>query len=205
MHAHAPPGFFSRRELLLAPNVLSFLRLPLALAFPIAARSKGQALSVLALAGLTDVLDGFIARVTRQVTSTGAVLDPIADKVFATSVVATLLARGQIPAWGIPALLAREILEAPLLAWGLVARPHEERDVTEVRANVPGKLATVAQFTAVMAAIEAPALLPAALVASAAAGTIAGVMYWRRELDRARAPKASEAPRTSPPAVPTRR
>ncbi|MFT3768691.1 MAG: hypothetical protein QM820_24865 [Minicystis sp.] len=108
----------------------------------------------------------------------------MADKVFALSVVTTLIARGQIPKWGILALLSREILEGPLLAWGLLARPQEQREVNDVRANVPGKMATVAQFAAVMAAIEAPALLPVALGMAAAAGTAAGVMYWRRELGR---------------------
>src|SRR5262249_51569745 len=97
-----PPGFFSPKELLLPPNLVSALRLPLALLFPFAARSKGQALAVLALAGLTDVLDGWLAREKRQVTPTGAVLDPIADKAFALSVVGTLIAQGKIPRWGIP-------------------------------------------------------------------------------------------------------
>lgn len=182
MRAHAPPGFFSREELLLAPNVLSALRLPLAAVFPLAARSKRSALAVLALAGLTDVLDGLFARRSGQVTSTGALLDPIADKVFALSVVGTLFARGHIPRRWIPALLAREILEAPLLLWGLAARPRAVREVTDVRSNAPGKAATVAQFAAVTAAIGAPALLPAALAAAAIAGTAAGVMYWRREV-----------------------
>jgi CDP-diacylglycerol--glycerol-3-phosphate 3-phosphatidyltransferase/cardiolipin synthase len=182
MRAHAPPGFFSAEELLLPPNVLSALRLPLALAFPFASRTKGAALLVLALAGLTDVLDGHLARRNGQCTATGAVLDPVCDKVFAMSVVLTLIARGKIPRWGIPALLSRELMEAPLLAWGLLTRPDEEREVTDVRANVPGKVATVAQFTAVMAAIEAPVVLPAALAAAAVTGVAAGVLYWRREL-----------------------
>jgi cardiolipin synthase (CMP-forming) len=185
MRAHAPPGFFSLDELLLLPNVLSLARIfPLAAAFPLASREKGSALAVLALAGVTDVLDGWLARAWNKTTSTGAVLDPIADKAFAMSVVGTLIARGKLPAWGIPALLAREILEAPLLAWMILARPREEREVTEVRANVPGKIATVAQFAAVMAAIEAPVLLPIALGASAVTGAWAGIAYWKRELGR---------------------
>lgn len=185
MRAHAPPGFFSAGELLLFPNVLSLIRLgPLAVAFPFAAREKGEALKVIALAGVTDVLDGWLARVTGKTTATGALLDPIADKVFATSVVGALLARGKLPVWGIPALLAREILEAPLFAWMALAHPEQEREVTDVRANVTGKLATVAQFAAVMAAIEAPVLLPAALGAAALTGTLAGISYWKRELRR---------------------
>jgi CDP-diacylglycerol--glycerol-3-phosphate 3-phosphatidyltransferase/cardiolipin synthase len=177
-----PAGFFSVRELLLPPNVLSLLRLPLAAAFPFVAGTTEGALLVLALAGVTDVLDGYLARRDGQVTATGAVLDPIADKAFALSVVGTLIAQGKIPEWGIPALLAREILEAPLLAWVLL-RPREEGPV-DVRSIALGKLATVAQFAAVMAALEVPAALPAALSAAAVLGTAAGVLYWRRELAR---------------------
>jgi cardiolipin synthase (CMP-forming) len=189
-----PASFFSLRELLLLPNVMSFLRLPLAALFPLAARSKGATLTVLALAGLTDVLDGFLARERGEVTATGAVLDPIADKVFALSVVTTLVAQGKLPRWGIPALLAREILEAPLLFWVLVRSPESRaQDAGEdaraegagVRSsNVPGKVATVAQFAAVMAALELPAALPPALVLAAVTGTAAGILYWRRELGR---------------------
>ena len=179
-----PEGFFSARELLLPPNVLSLLRLPLAAIFPFAAGSRGGALLVLALAGVTDVLDGYLARRDGQVTATGAVLDPIADKVFALSVVSTLIAEGRIPRWGIPALLAREILEAPLLFW-VLRRPREEGgQPVEVQSMRLGKLATVAQFAAVMAALELPAALPAALSVAAVLGTAAGVLYWQRELSR---------------------
>ena len=180
-----PPGFFSPEELLLPPNVMSLLRLPLAVLFPFVAASRGSALAVLALAGLTDILDGWLARRHGHVTATGAVLDPIADKALAISVVGTLIAQGKIPPWGIPALLAREILEAPPLVRVLLeARAGEGSRVAEVRSNVPGKMATVAQFAAVMAALEAPAALPAALVLAAVTGTVAGVEYWRRELGR---------------------
>jgi len=194
MGTQGSPGFFSAEELLLPPNVLSLLRLPLAAAFPFVARSRGSAMTVLALAGLTDVFDGWLARQNGQVTATGAVLDPVADKVFALSVVATLVARGKLPGWGIAALLTREILEAPLLAWVFLGRsPRRADDIADVRSNVPGKLATVAQFAAVMTAIEAPALLPAALALAAATGAVAGVAYWERELTRkpvaARPPK----------------
>jgi CDP-diacylglycerol--glycerol-3-phosphate 3-phosphatidyltransferase/cardiolipin synthase len=102
--------------------------------------------------------------------------------------VGTLVAERRIPRWGIPALLAREILEAPLLAWVLLRRGTRGEEVSEARSNVPGKVATVAQFAAVMAAIEAPAALPAALVCAAVTGTVAGVAYWMRELSRPPSP-----------------
>ncbi len=188
-----PPGFFSAEELGLLPNVLSSLRLPLAVLFPFVARSRPLAVAVLVAAGLTDVLDGWLARRDGRTTATGAVLDPIADKVFALSVVGTLLAHGKLPRWGIPALLAREILEAPLLLWVLHEARHGDRErVPAVHANTPGKIATAAQFAAVMAALELPAALPAALVVAAATGTVAGVAYLRREMARRAAPVDGE-------------
>jgi cardiolipin synthase (CMP-forming) len=179
-----PAGFFSAKEILLPPNLLSLLRLPLAAIFPFVAGSRNKALLVLALAGLTDVLDGYLARRGAQETATGAVIDPIADKLFALSVVGTLVAQGKIPRWGVPALLAREILEAPLLVWVLLRPPEEGNAPVEVRSMTPGKMATTAQFAAVLAAMELPAALPAALAAAAITGTVAGVFYWRRELGR---------------------
>jgi CDP-diacylglycerol--glycerol-3-phosphate 3-phosphatidyltransferase/cardiolipin synthase len=103
--------------------------------------------------------------------------------VFALSVVSTLVAQGKLPRWGIPALLAREILEAPLLFWVLSRPPRSRGPGPGVRsASVSGKVATVAQFAAVMAALELPAALGPALVVAAATGTAAGILYWRREL-----------------------
>jgi CDP-diacylglycerol--glycerol-3-phosphate 3-phosphatidyltransferase/cardiolipin synthase len=177
--------FFTREEVLLLPNLLTALRVPLALAFPFVARSRPKALLVVGLAGLTDVLDGWVARRTGQMTSTGAALDPIADKVFALSVVGTLIAHGKLPRWGIPALLAREILEGPLLLWVFhEARMGTPPSVGDMRATTAGKVATSAQFAAIYAALALPAVLPLALVVAAATGTVAGAEYWRRELAR---------------------
>ncbi len=173
-------------DLALLSNVLSALRLPLAVAFPFVVENVPAALGVLLASGLTDVLDGWLARRWGQATSVGAVVDPIADKVFATTVVVTLLVKHQLPLWALPALLAREILEAPLVVWVLVSQSFRGARKAAARANVPGKLATTVQFVAVLAAIAAPDLLDIALVASAVAGVLAGVSYWHRELHRVR-------------------
>lgn len=178
---------FALRDLRLAPNVLSLLRVPLAAAFPLATREGlAPAGVVLALAGVTDVLDGWLARRSGQVTATGAIVDPIADKVFALSVVGTLLAEERLPPWAIPALLAREILEAPLVLWVLVTRARRREPLPATQANVPGKAATAVQFVAVLAALAAPRLLTFALGAAAVTGAVAGAAYWLREIRRAR-------------------
>lgn len=188
MRPRVPSKLFSREELLLPPNLVSALRLPLALLFPFVAKSKTKALLVLGAAALTDAVDGWLARTNGQVTATGAVLDPIADKTFALSVVATLVARRAIPAWGVPALLARELFEAPLLVWIFLQERDDTREAreAEVRANEPGKIATTAQLVAVMAALATPRLVRPALVVAGVAGTIAGLAYWKRELERVR-------------------
>lgn len=62
------------------PNVLSFVRVPLALLFLVESPML-RALAI-GLAMSTDILDGFIARRYRQASSFGAVLDPLMDKLF---------------------------------------------------------------------------------------------------------------------------
>lgn len=176
----------SARDLMLAPNVVSLTRLPLALLFPFATVNPPVAFAVLLAAGLTDVVDGWLARRNGQETALGAIVDPIADKVFAITVVVTLLVNGTLPLWAVPALLVREIFEAPLLAWCFLTKRKREERPRDVRANIPGKLATVLQFAAVMAALAMPAYLTTVLAVAAAAGAFAGISYWIRELGRAR-------------------
>jgi cardiolipin synthase len=187
-----PSSFFSTAELLQIPNLLTLLRVPLAVAFHRAvgkSRSGHAPLALLALAGLTDVLDGYIARRTGQDTATGAVLDPLADKFFALAVVSGLLRHRRLPRWGAAALLTREVLEAPLVLYMFYElKTGCAPPAGEVHASWPGKAATMAQYAAILAALEAPAALPALLVVAGAAGTVAGIAYWQRELARRAAP-----------------
>ncbi|MGK3990708.1 CDP-alcohol phosphatidyltransferase family protein [Sorangium sp. So ce136] len=185
-----PP--LSARDLALPPNLMSLARLPLAALFPFVATRPALALAVLCCAGLTDVLDGWMARRSGQVTRMGAIVDPIADKVFALAVVGTLLRNGVLPLWGIPALLAREILELPLALWIALSRRFRGARLSTASANIPGKLATTVQFAAVLAAIALPAALRPTLAAAAGAGAAAGISYWARQLRRA--PDAASPP-----------
>lgn len=95
-----------------APNVLTFLRLA-AVPFlfrEILARRFGAALALCLAAGLTDGLDGWIARRFQAETRVGAYLDPIADKIFlvATYIAATLA--GLVPVWLAAIVLGRDVL-----------------------------------------------------------------------------------------------
>jgi len=90
------------------------------------------ALGVFLLAGLTDVLDGRVARALGEVSRLGAVLDLIADRLLTLAVVGGLIARGELPgAWlaaGV-ALVARDLVVASfgetLPDFGLKVSPLE--------------------------------------------------------------------------------
>ncbi|EYF03969.1 CDP-alcohol phosphatidyltransferase family protein [Chondromyces apiculatus] len=176
----------SARDLLLLPNLISYTRLPLGALFPLVADRPLPALAVLALAGFTDMLDGWVARGSKHATATGAVIDPICDKLFAMAVVVTLVVQERIPLWGIVALCTREVLQLPLVLWiGLSPRFRGARFAI-ARANIPGKAATVLQFAAVLAAIAWPPALTASLWAAAVAGVGSGVSYWIRQIRHGR-------------------
>jgi cardiolipin synthase len=171
-----PPSFFS------IANLLSLARVPLALAFAVvlAAPWGGPvvALGVLAVAGLTDALDGMFARraEARRLgthgptapAGTGSWLDPVCDKVFVAGVLGAIWYRSQ-PSLGLLALIiARELAQLPLsLVYATV--PVLRRWLRyDFRASVLGKAATVAQFVAIGALLfQSRLVVPAAWLAFA--------------------------------------
>ncbi len=65
-------------------------------------------------AGLTDVVDGFLARRLNLITVLGKFLDPIADKLMVMAALVMLLALGRVPAWVVIVILAREFVISAL-------------------------------------------------------------------------------------------
>ncbi len=106
-------------RLLTIPNVLSVLRLlgvPVFL-WAILSERDGLALLVLALSGVTDYLDGKIARQFNMESRLGQFLDPIADRLYILTTLVGLLWRDIIPLWFVIALVAREIVMALMLLY----------------------------------------------------------------------------------------
>lgn len=103
------------------PNVLSLLRLVLVPVFAwlILARHDGWALAVLMVSGLSDYLDGKLARTWGQVSRLGQLLDPFADRLYILSTLLGLAWREVVPWWLVAALVARDVLlsfTVPVLA-----------------------------------------------------------------------------------------
>jgi cardiolipin synthase (CMP-forming) len=105
-------------RVLTIPNILSFVRLlgvPLFLWLVLGPHADGWALVVLLVSGVTDYLDGKLARSLNQTTRLGQVLDPVADRLYILAVVIGLAMRDIIPWWLAVALPMRDVL-----LWGLV-------------------------------------------------------------------------------------
>jgi cardiolipin synthase (CMP-forming) len=106
------------RQVLTIPNVISIVRLagvPLFLWLVLGPEADGWALAVLALSGVSDYLDGYLARRLGQTSKLGEILDPVADRLYILSTVIGLAVRDVIPWWLAILLPARDVF-----LWGLV-------------------------------------------------------------------------------------
>ena len=100
------------------PNLLSLLRLagvPLFLWLVLGPEEDAWALVVLMVSGVTDFLDGWLARKLDQQSVLGQILDPVADRLYILAVVVGLALRDIIPWW-----LALSLPLRDLLLWALV-------------------------------------------------------------------------------------
>lgn len=170
------------RDLLLAPALVSWIRLPLAACFPLVMNRPALAVTVLLIAGLSDVLDGWVARRSGLATATGALLDPIADKLFVLTVAASLLLSGRLSPLDVLLLSTRECVELPLAAWYASSAKARAKRATTAQANLGGKLATTLQFGSVAWLLLDLPGLRFWVLATAGVGLLAGAWYWHRSL-----------------------
>jgi len=106
------------RRIATIPNLISFIRLagvPLFLWLILVPEADGWALTVLMLSGVSDYLDGYLARRLHQTSKLGEILDPVADRLYILATVVGLAVRDVIPWWLALLLPARD-----LFLWGLV-------------------------------------------------------------------------------------
>jgi len=187
-------GRFRAKDLLLLPGLLSMARVPLAILFPFVVATRWAAFLVLALASASDVLDGWYARRYNQVTPTGAVVDPVSDKLFVLSVVVTLFVHRELSLLGIVLLSTREIGELPLVFWFVLSHHARRARATKAAANIPGKAATTLQFLTIVAALFHMPAVEALLYVTAGAGVLAALAYWIREVSAVREAKPEPSP-----------
>ncbi|QMV41731.1 CDP-alcohol phosphatidyltransferase family protein [Cohnella cholangitidis] len=127
------------------PNMLTmsrFVLIPLFLLLYFNDQSIA-ALCVLLVAGFTDFLDGYIARRSGQVTVTGSMLDPLADKLMMLSVILALLIKNVIPLAAFVVMAFRELVMI------IGSAVFHFRGLKTVPANVFGKATTVIYYAAI--------------------------------------------------------
>src|SRR5580765_7929264 len=126
------------------PNFLTLLRIltiPVFLEF-LSYHFYWEALVVFAIGGLTDFLDGFVARWMKQQTALGAYLDPVADKLLVITSFIMLGLIGGIPMWLAVVVVARDVL----IVIGYVVIHFLVDEPLKVRPTRLGKWSTTLQL-----------------------------------------------------------
>jgi cardiolipin synthase len=126
------------------PNLITVARMvmtPVAVQMIVSDRYL-PAFLIFLLAGVSDAVDGFIARNFDLRTELGAYLDPLADKALLVSIYVFLAIYGELPAWVAIAVVSRDvmILVAVIVSW-LLAKPVEIKPVWESKLNTAAQIA----------------------------------------------------------------
>ena len=145
--------------ILTLPNIISFARLcavPCAI-WLVLHRRFAPATTLFIAAGISDALDGYLAR-RRGGTTLGAVLDPLADKTLMVGMFVTLAATGQLPDWLAILVVFRDlVIVGGFLALWFTSHP------TAIEPLMISKLNTTLQITLIAAILGLNALQLAAL------------------------------------------
>lgn len=132
------------------PNILTIIRLLLIPVFVASFFSQSEnnilyATCIFIIAGITDLLDGYIARRYNMVTKWGTVLDPLADKLMQLTVLVCFTIAKYIPIWVIVVIGIKELL---MISGGLFLYYFFDRTV--IPASKYGKIATLAFYVAIL-------------------------------------------------------
>lgn len=120
------------------PNFITLLRFFLvpAIVYAILVDEMAWALAGFLIAGISDGIDGFIARQFNQRSELGAYLDPIADKLLLVSVFVVLGLMGELPLWLVIAAVSRDLLiVGAVVLSSIVGTPVEMKPLFVSKAN----------------------------------------------------------------------
>ena len=165
-------------RILTVPNAISVARLagvPVFLWLVLGPQLDGWAVALLIVAGVSDWLDGKIARAWNQQSRLGQVLDPAADRLYIAATVIGLAVRGIIPWWLVGLLVAREVMLGAAL---LVLR---QRGYGPLQVSLVGKTATLCllyAFPLLFLGSDSGPLAQAARIIGWAFAIWGSALYW---------------------------
>jgi len=161
------------------PNVISSSRVALAVAFVLVNDTPAR-IVLIAVAALTDFLDGLVARLSDQRSVVGALLDPIADRLFVLAAVSAYLFNGLLTTGQYFIFISRDIATA---VGFIVARIIPWLRPVTFRARLLGKAVTVLQLATLMAVLLQPTAIYWLIIAIAVLSTMSIFDYtlalWR--------------------------
>jgi CDP-diacylglycerol--glycerol-3-phosphate 3-phosphatidyltransferase/cardiolipin synthase len=170
-----------RGSFLSLPNAISLSRVVLAAGFA-AVPEAGARVALIGVASATDFLDGWVARRRGSVSRWGALIDPLADRAFVLTAVATYGWRGELSAGQSLTLVARDVATA---AGFIVARFVPALRHAEFKARLLGKVVTALQLVTLFAVLLAPSAV-SALVIAVGVLSVASIADYTLALWRAR-------------------
>lgn len=136
MNLHTVPNWLTLGRVFSLPFIIILASFP--------GRGYGIAAAVVfSLAAITDVLDGYIARRTGQVSDFGKLIDPIADKIIVAAAFIMLVHLGRAPAWIVALIISREFAVSGLRAYA------GSRGII-IEARFMGKTKTTLQILAII-------------------------------------------------------
>src|SRR5882724_9951288 len=167
--------------MLTIPNLVTLIRLVLApfVAMAILNSAYPLAIGLFFTAGITDIIDGALARKMEDTSRFGAYLDPIADKILLSVIYLALALVHDIPWWMLGVVFGRDILILAMAAYGLLFT-----SIRKFPPSVWGKISTFLQIAAALVVMGArdgiPAPVDLALWLMAAGTVWSGVHYiWQ--------------------------
>lgn len=165
------------------PNIITIARLFL-VPIIVSTMTAGWyeiAFTLFLIAGLSDALDGYIAKRWNMQSELGAYLDPLADKLLIVSIFIVMADLGLLPVWLVGLVIARDV--SILVAVGLatvIGRPLTIRPLYVSKATTAAQiaLATTVLFGAAYASVPGD-VITALIWASAALTLLSAIAYWR--------------------------
>ena len=159
------------------PNLLTILRVlltPVLVIFLLQDRLIA-ALVVFIVAGITDGLDGLIARLYRQKSRLGAFLDPLADKLLLATTYVLLAVKNLVPSWLTVIILSRDVL----IVLGVFVLFMQDLPV-EIRPTIASKLTTCSQILTAVVTMASAIATPHPLLKSSLFQITAGftIISW---------------------------
>lgn len=138
-----------KREIFNLPNTVTLMRISVVPFLFILLKDPGEFWSLVlaalfAVASLTDMLDGYLARKYNMITTMGKFLDPLADKLIVNTAMILMIPIGRIPAWIVAITIIRDLIVDGI-------RSIASSEGLYIQASRLGKQKTIAQLIAVTA------------------------------------------------------